>query len=85
MKSIRKVELGINIKMVVPCQSALVLLRYFFKVRLTFEMLTVRGHQHSFSTHGRVFLGKFQGILGQEMSRPEGDSNTQPSDPCRML
>ena len=58
----RKVELEINIKMLVPCQSALVLLRLFFEVRLTFEMLTVRGQQHSFSTHGRVFLGKFQGF-----------------------
>ena len=32
----------------------------FFKVKLTFEMLTVRGQQHSFSTHERVFLGKCQ-------------------------
>ena len=29
-----------------------------FEVKLTFEMLTVRGQQHSFSTHERVFLGK---------------------------
>ena len=28
---------------------------YFFKVKLTFEMLTVRGQQYSFSTHERVF------------------------------
>ena len=27
-----------------------------FEVKLTFEMLTVRGQQHSFSTHERVFL-----------------------------
>ena len=33
---------------------------HFFKVKLTFEMLTVRGQQHSFSTHERVFLWKCQ-------------------------
>ena len=60
MKPIRKVELEINIKMLVPCQSALVSLRYFLKVRLAFEMLTVRGQQHSFSTHGRVFWESFK-------------------------
>ena len=31
-----------------------------FQVKLTFEILTVRGHQHSFSTHERVFLWKCQ-------------------------
>ena len=31
-----------------------------FEVKLTFEMLTVRGQQHSFSTHERVFLWKCQ-------------------------
>ena len=31
-----------------------------FEVMLTFEMLTVRRQQHSFSTHGRVFLRKCQ-------------------------
>ena len=31
-----------------------------FEVKLTFEMLTVRGQQHSFSTRERVFLGKCQ-------------------------
>ena len=29
-----------------------------FEVKLTFEMLNVRGQQHSFSTHERVFLWK---------------------------
>ena len=29
-----------------------------FEVKLTFETLTVRGQQHSFSTHERVFLWK---------------------------
>ena len=29
-----------------------------FKVNLTFDMLTVRRQQHSFSTHERVFLWK---------------------------
>ena len=32
----------------------------YFEVKLTFEMLTVRGQQHSFSTHERVFLWKCQ-------------------------
>ena len=32
----------------------------FFLVKLTFEMLTVRGQQHSFSTHERMFLWKCQ-------------------------
>ena len=27
-----------------------------FEVKLTVELLTVRGQQHSFSTHERVFL-----------------------------
>ena len=27
-----------------------------FEVKLTFELLTVRGQQHSFSTHERMFL-----------------------------
>ena len=31
-----------------------------FEVKLTFDMFTVRGHQHSFSTHERVFLWKCQ-------------------------
>ena len=35
--------------------------RYFFcKEKLTFGMLTVRGQQHSFSTHERMFLWKCQ-------------------------
>ena len=31
-----------------------------FEVKLTFEMITVRGQQHSFSTHERKFLWKCQ-------------------------
>ena len=31
-----------------------------FEVKLTFDMLTVRGKQHSFSAHERVFLWKCQ-------------------------
>ena len=31
-----------------------------FEVKLTFDMLTVRGQQHSFSAHERVFLWKCQ-------------------------
>ena len=30
----------------------------YFEVKLTFEMLTVRGKQHAFSTHERMFLWK---------------------------
>ena len=33
-----------------------------FAVKLTFEMLTVRGQQHPFSTHERVFLWKCQSV-----------------------
>ena len=33
---------------------------YVFEVKFTFEMLTVRGQQHSFSTHERMFLWKCQ-------------------------
>ena len=44
-----------------------------FEVKLTFEMLTVRGQQHSFSTHEWVFLWKCQSF---------GDRKC---DSCRML
>ena len=37
-----------------------------FKVKLTFEMLTVRGQQHSFSTHERVFLWKCQSFCDRK-------------------
>ena len=33
-----------------------------FKVNLTFDMVTVRGQQHSFSTHERLFLWKCQSL-----------------------
>ena len=36
------------------------LLPDIFEVKLTFEMLTVLGQQHSFSTHERIFLWKCQ-------------------------
>ena len=32
----------------------------YFEVKLTFEMLTVRGQQHSWSTHARAFFWKCQ-------------------------
>ena len=38
----------------------LLALKYFFNVKLTFEMVTVRGQQHTFSTHERMFLRKCQ-------------------------
>ena len=37
-------------------------------------MSTVRGHQHSFLTHERMFLWKCRRFR-KKMSRPEGDSN----------
>ena len=42
--------------------------RYFWsKVNIwTFEMLTVHGQQHSFSTHERVFLGKCQSFWNRK-------------------
>ena len=40
--------------------SALNTCKYVFEVKLTFEMLTLRGQQHSFSVHERVFLWKCQ-------------------------
>ena len=55
-----------------------------FETKLTFEMLTVRGQQHSFSTHERCSCESVK-VLRQKMSRPEGDSNPQPSDSSRML
>ena len=33
---------------------------YIYEVKITFEMLTVRGHQHSFSTQDRTFFWKCQ-------------------------
>ena len=33
---------------------------YIYKVKLTFELLIVRGQQHSFSTHERMLLWKCQ-------------------------
>ena len=39
-----------------------------FHVKLTFEMLTVRGQQHLFSTHERVFLGKCQCFESENVS-----------------
>ena len=46
--------------------------------KLILEMPTMRGQQHSFSTHERV-------DFFTQMSRPEGDSNPQPLDSCQML
>ena len=44
----------------------------YIEVKLTFEMLTVRLQQHSFSTHERMSLWKF---LRQQMS-PRGTINS---------
>ena len=43
--------------MIMTKKSA-ILFGILFEVKLTFEMLTVRGQQHSFSTHERMFLRK---------------------------
>ena len=57
-------------------------------------MLTVRAQQHSFSIHKRMFSWKCQRFwdrncldqgLRQKICQPEGISNPQPSDSCRML
>ena len=52
--------------------------------KLTFELLTVRGHQYSFSTRTDVLV-KVSIFLRKKMSRSEGDSNPRPSDSCPML
>ena len=41
---------------------------YFFLIKLTFDMLTVRGQQHSFSTHERMFLWKCQDFETENVS-----------------
>ena len=45
-----------------------------FEVNLTFEILTVRGQQHSFSTQCQVSR-----FFRQQMSRTEGTRTTNPS------
>ena len=42
------------------------------EVKLTFEMLTVHGQQHSFSTHERVFLWKCQSVWDRKCLDPRG-------------
>ena len=55
-----------------------------FKVKSTFEMLTVRGQQHWFSTHEWMFLWMCQSFWDTKCFDLRG-SNPQPSDSCRML
>ena len=43
-----------------------------FEVKLTFEMFTVRGQQHSFSTHERVLFWKCQSFETENVSTWEG-------------
>ena len=43
-----------------------------FDVKLTFEMLTVRGQQHSFSTHERMFLWQCQRFWDRKCLDPRG-------------
>ena len=44
-----------------PCFWILALaVKIFFKVKLTFQMLTLCGQQHSFSTHKRLCMWKWQ-------------------------
>ena len=53
-------------------RMATILVEEYFEVKLTFEMLTVHGQQHSFSTHEYMLLWKCQSFW-EKMSRPEGD------------
>ena len=48
---------------------------YVFELKLTFEMLTVRGQQHSFSTHERVFLWKCQSFWDRKCLDLRGTRN----------
>ena len=43
-----------------------------FEVKLAFEMLTVRGRQHSFSTHERMFLWKCRRFRDRKCLDPRG-------------
>ena len=47
-----------NDPLLLTCRNSLIW--YIFEVKLTFEMITVRGQQHSFSTYERMFLWKCQ-------------------------
>ena len=60
-------------------------IKYIFEVKLTFDMLTVRGQQHSFSTHERIILWKYQSLWDRKIFGTDGDANPQPLDSCRML
>ena len=55
------------------------------EIKLIFEMLTVCGQQHWFSTHERMFLWKCRRFRDRKCLDLRGDSNHQPSDSCRML
>ena len=44
-----------------------------FEVKLTFEMLTVRGQQHSFSTYGWMFLWKCQSFWDRKCLHLRGN------------
>ena len=46
--------------------------RDIFKVELTFEMLTVRGQRHSFSTRERMFLWKYWRFKDRKCLDPRG-------------
>ena len=48
------------------------LYKVIFEIKLTFEMLTVRGQQHSFSTHERMFLWKYQSFWDRKYLAPRG-------------
>ena len=47
-----------------------------FEEKLAFEMLTVRGQQHSFSTHERVFLAKCQSFSERKYFDLRGGTRT---------
>ena len=64
----------------VPPEITVVWLAQFiysiFEVKLAFELLTVCGQQHSFSTHERMFLWKCQFFLRQKSLDLRGTRNT---------
>ena len=49
------------------------------EVKLTFEMLTVRGQQHSFSTHERMFLWKCQSFWDRKCLDLRGTRSRAPT------
>ena len=67
--SVRKKRTSIELHVMTSHTIALAnLYSFIFEVKLTLEMLTVHGQQHSFSTHERVFLRKCQSFETENVS-----------------